>query len=243
MRNIALEIAYDGTGYAGWQIQANAATVQGVLEAALSTITKDKLRLRVAGRTDAGVHALGQVASFKSASAMTELEFQRALNALIPSDIRILRVFEVHDGFHPRYSARARWYRYIISNAKTPSPFFRNYALWLGREVDCGMLSAYCTRLLGEHDFTSFSSLEDDDNPVRSIFSCSFARKSDFILFDIVANSFLRKMVRTLVGTFLELEREGAPPGRVDEIITSRNRAMAGKTEYPGGLYLVKVYY
>jgi tRNA pseudouridine38-40 synthase len=243
MRNVALEIAYDGTAYGGWQLQNNAVTVQGVVEEALGRTGAESPRLRVAGRTDAGVHALGQVASFFTASGMTVREYQLALNSLMPFDVRVLRASDVPPSFHPRYSARKRWYRYLVYNGDTLVPFFRNYALWLARGVNLRLIDEYAKRIVGVHDFTSFASLEAGDDPVREVYSCEVSRKNDFIILDITANGFLRKMVRTLVGTFLELENQGAGSERVAGILRARDRGEAGSTVYPGGLYLMKVFY
>ncbi len=243
MRNVALEIAYDGTAYAGWQLQNNAVTVQGVVEEALGRTGVEKPRLRVAGRTDAGVHALGQIASFFTASGMTVREYQLALNALMPFDIRVLRARDVSSSFHPRFSARSRWYRYLVYNGDTLVPFFRNYALWLARGVEMELLVRYAQRIVGRHDFTSFASLEPGDDPVREVFSFEVSRKNDFIIFDIAANGFLRKMVRTIVGTFFELEKRREGADAVTGILRAKDRGEAGSTVYPGGLYLMKVFY
>ena len=243
MRNVALEIAYDGTAYAGWQLQNNAVTVQGVVEEALGKTGMAEPRLRVAGRTDAGVHALGQVASFFTASGMTVREYQLALNSLMPFDVRVLGARDETASFHPRYSARKRWYRYLVYNGDTLVPFFRNYALWLARGVNLSLLGKYAKRIIGAHDFTSFASLEPGDNPAREVYSCEVTKKNDFIIFDITANGFLRKMVRTLVGTFCELEKQGVGPERITEILRARDRDSAGSTVFPGGLYLMKVFY
>ena len=256
MRNVALEVAYDGTSYSGWQVQDNAVTVQGIMEEALARIgafcgeagavtglKSGGRRLRCAGRTDAGVHALGQVASFFTESRMTAREFQLALNSLIPFDIRVLRVFDAPAEFHPRFGAKRRWYRYLVYNTDILIPFFRNYALWLARKVDLDRLNGYARRILGAHDFTSFASLETDEDPIREVYSCEFTRKGEFIIFDIAANSFLRKMVRTIVGTFFEMEKQGEGEERVDEILDAKDRSEAGSTAFPGGLYLVKVFY
>jgi len=239
----AFEVSYDGTAYAGWQVQENAQTIQGVIEHSLEAVLKAKVRVTYAGRTDAGVHAIGQVISFSSESSMTGEQFRHALNALDPQDIRIMKALSVGPDFHPRYSARARWYRYIIWNGQEPVPFFRNYSLRLDRQVDITRLRCYCKRIVGEHNFTSFASLELDDNPVRRVVSCEVYRKNDFIVLDLVANGFLRKMVRTIVGTFLQLEQKGERPERIDEILKAENRGEAGGTAYAGGLYLAKVFY
>ncbi len=243
MRNIVLKIAYDGTGYSGWQIQKNAVTVQGVVQDVLSGILKDEMTLKASGRTDAGVHALGQIASFTTTSGMKEQQFKLALNSRLPADIRILDVFEMPVKFHPRYSAKKRWYRYIISNVAVLSPFFRNYALWVGREINIHLLNEYCKKITGTHDFTSFATLAGDEIPLCRVFKCGFLRKNDFIIFDIIAKSFLRKMVRTILGSFLDLEKHERIPEKVNEILRARSRNKAGKTARSCGLYLIKVFY
>jgi tRNA pseudouridine38-40 synthase len=243
MRHIALEIAYDGSRYSGWQIQDDTVTVQGVIEEKLREISREKPRLAVAGRTDAGVHAVGQIASFRSTLTLPEERLRRALNSMLPKDIRIYRVFTVPEDFHPRYSARRRWYRYLISTAPVAVPFLRNYALWSRRALRTDLLNGYAVRLLGSHDFTSFATLEAGETAIRDVYHCVFVRSHEFVILDIVANSFLRKMVRTIVGTFLQLEKEGSHPERVEEILSARDRETAGMTAPSRGLYLMKVYY
>jgi tRNA pseudouridine38-40 synthase len=239
----AFEVAYDGTAYAGWQVQNNALTIQGIIEDRLEKVLKKRVRITYAGRTDAGVHAIGQVIAFDTQSAMTGEQFIRGLNSLLPLDIRMMRFLDVGPHFHPRYSARARWYRYLIWNGKELVPFFRNYALWLNRRLDLSLIGAYCARIVGEHDFTSFATVGEGENPVRTVASCEVRRQRDFVVLDIVANSFLRKMVRTIVGTFIRLEGEGASPECVDEILSREDREAAGETAFPGGLYLARVFY
>jgi len=243
MRNIVLEIAYDGSRFAGLQVQNNAATIQGILESALERILKRFVRIKYAGRTDAGVHALGQVVSFSTEGAMTPRQFIRALNSLLPEEVRVHESFEAAPEFHPRYSAKKRWYRYIISNSKAQVPFFRNYTLWISRSIDIDLLNRYSRIIEGQHDFTSFARCEAGQNPCREVYECRVVKKGDFVILDIVANSFLRKMVRTIVGTFLELERKGESPDRITEILGAVNRSQAGKTVFAGGLYLMKVFY
>ncbi len=243
MRNIVLEIAYDGSRFAGLQVQNNAVTIQGIIESALEIILKRFVRIKYAGRTDAGVHALGQVVSFSAEGAMTGRQFVRALNSLLPMDIRVHGAFEAAPEFHPRYSAKKRWYRYIISTSEVQVPFFRNYALWIRRSIDIDLLNRYAGIIEGPHDFTSFARCEPGQNPLREMYECRICRKGDFVVLDFVANSFLRKMVRTIIGTFLELEREGESPHRIEEILHAVNRSQAGKTVFPGGLYLMKVFY
>ena len=243
MRNIALIIAYDGTNYSGWQIQKNAITIQGVIQRILENIVQHNVKMKVAGRTDTGVHAVGQVASFKTTSRMSINDFKEALNSMLPSDIRILGVEEKDEKFHPRFSAHKRWYRYIIYNKDVPSPFFRNYSYWVRRDINMNLLKMYSEKIVGEHDFTSFAMLDKDNSPVRIIYNCEVNRKGDFVLFDIVANSFLRRMVRSIVGTFLDLERNRKDPDELERILLARERKLAGQTAYPSGLYLMKVFY
>ncbi|MFW6138592.1 MAG: tRNA pseudouridine(38-40) synthase TruA [Spirochaetota bacterium] len=242
-RNMALEVAYDGTRYSGWQIQKNAATIQGVMEKKLQKVVKHPVRLRAAGRTDAGVHAVGQVASFHTASSMGPEQFKLALNSLLPWEIRVMNVWEASPGFHPRYHVYRRWYRYLISNTPEMVPFFVNYALWIKRGLDLNLLNEYCKKLIGSHDFTSFCTLAGEQNPVRRIFECRVSRKGGFVFFDVVGDSFLRKMVRTIVGTFLEFENAKHDPSRVGEILNLKDRTRAGQSIYPGGLYLLKVFF
>lgn len=243
MRNIVIEISYDGTRYSGWQIQKNEQTIQGVIQSAVSEIVKHPVKLLGSGRTDSGVHAIGQVASFKTGSTMTGSQFKRAINAAIPKDIRIVRAEDASIDFHPRYSAKRRWYRYIISTHEDPVPFFINYSYWAGRRLDVDLINSYCSRLIGSHDFKNLSTIEGDEVPVRNVFECEAKSRNDFIMLDIVANSFLRKMVRSIIGMFLELEKRREHPGRVDEILASGERSTLVQTAYPGGLYLCKVFY
>jgi tRNA pseudouridine38-40 synthase len=242
-RTFALEVCYDGTAYAGLQVQENAVTVQGVIEDALGVILKRPVRICYAGRTDAGVHAMGQVLSVRTPGRMQPGQMQAALNALLPNDIRVLTAREEKPGFHPRYDAVKRWYRYLIDWHDVRIPFFYRYSHWVPRRPDAGVLSAYGRSILGDHDFTSFAVLEPGQNPFRSVYEWEVSERDRFVIIDIVGNAFLRKMVRTLVGTFLELERNGEPAGKVEEILQRRNRPAAGQTAYAGGLYLMKVFY
>ncbi len=161
MRNIKLVIEYDGTNYHGWQLQPGLKTIQGMLESSLSTIAKADVTLYGAGRTDAGVHALGQVANFRTDSRMTPEEFRMALNSVLPGDIVIKHVQEVQEDFHARYSAVSRTYRYTILNEKTPSAFLRNYVYRVPDSIDVDSMADACKALLGTHDFSSFASTGD----------------------------------------------------------------------------------
>jgi len=243
MKNITLELAYDGTAYSGLQYQKNARSIQEVVETALKKILKKPTRVGFAGRTDAGVHALGQVASFFAETKMTPPQFMAALNSLLPKDIRVLRAVQMPLTFHPRYSAIKRWYRYIINDVENQLPFFHNYSMRVPRKLKVELLNSYCSRIRGGHDFTSFATLETEEEAFRKVFECQFYRKNNFVIFDITANSFLRKMVRTIVGTFLEMEKKGESSTRVDELLNLKKRNLAGNTAPPQGLYLIKVYY
>ncbi len=243
MRNIAIEFSYDGTGYYGVQYQREVPTVQGVMEEALARITKERVRLKISGRTDTGVHAVGQVGSFITRSKMSPWEFKIALNSELPQDIRVNLASEMPMDFHPRYSAIKRWYRYIIYNSRTQSPFIRNHAVWIPFELDLGLLNSYAREIIGTHDFSAFATVERGDLPLRTVYEARFIRKGDFVIFDIIGRSFLRKMVRTLVGTFLYLEKHKVSPVRVREILLSRDRKQAGDSAKPYGLYLYKIFY
>ena len=261
MRNIKLTIEYDGTNYHGWQIQPELETIQGIIQTKLSVITKADVTLNGAGRTDAGVHALCQVANFKTESRMTPAQFEIALNSVLPKDIVISHVQEVPDDFHARYSAKIRAYTYTILKDTTPSAFLRNYTYMVSKPVDVESMAAACSALVGEHDFSSFASTGD---PVKSFmrvvtdarildtgcsmldsgclmpFSCT---KHRLIHFQITANGFLRCMVRAIAGTLLEIGKGKIPAESMRDIINARDREAAGPNLPARGLCLSKVEY
>ena len=256
MRNIKLIIEYDGTNYSGWQIQPECETIQGILESTLSRITKADTDVVGSGRTDAGVHALGQVANFRTDSRMTPDEYKAALNSLLPRDIVIKHVEEVDYSFHARFDATNRTYHYIILNSTTPSAFFRNYVYVNSRSIDVDLMNTACKFLIGTQDFSSFGSVGD---PVRStVRIVRYARWSVFdyvspilddgrkyhlIRFHIEANAFLRGMVRAIAGTLLEVGLGKMPPERVKEILELKDRSTAGPSLPAKGLCLVRVDY
>ena len=261
MRNIKLVIEYEGTNYHGWQMQPRLKTIQGVLQSKLSMITKADAGVIGAGRTDAGVHALGQVANFRTNSRMTPQEFKAALNSVLPKDIVIKHVQEAADDFHARYSATSRTYRYTILNGTTPSAFLRNYAYLVPHPLDVDSMADACRELLGTHDFSSFASTGD---PVRSfVRTVSEARILDagcsmlgagysilvcstehrLICFHIEANAFLRSMVRAIAGTLLEIGKGKVPPEKMREILEAKTRSAAGPSLPARGLCLIKVDY
>jgi tRNA pseudouridine38-40 synthase len=256
MRNIKLVIEYDGTNYHGWQLQPGLKTIQGILESRLSTITKGDVTLYGAGRTDAGVHALGQVANFRTDSRMTHEEFRMALNSVLPGDIVIKHVQEVQEDFHARYSAVSRTYRYTILNEKTPSVFLRNYVYQVPYSIDVDSMADACKALLGTHDFSSFASTGDPvqdftrtvtcagiQQQVSSIQHPALSIQHRLIHFQIEANAFLRCMVRAIAGTLLEIGKGKISPEKMRDIMEARDRKAAGPNLPGKGLYLVKVDY
>jgi tRNA pseudouridine38-40 synthase len=244
-RNIHLLVEYDGTRYHGWQRQAEALTIQQVLEASLERLTGEKVALIGSGRTDAGVHALGQVANFRTASRIPLQAFHKGMNSLLPKDIAVLAATEAPQEFHARKSARAKTYEYRILNRPTRSPLYHHYAWWIDSPLDPAAMARAAAALPGEHDFTAFrASGSDNLNPVRRVLAAEWRDDSrGWLAFTITATGFLRGMVRSLVGTMVEVGRGKAPPTRLVELLASRARHLAGPTAPPQGLYLVEVFY
>jgi tRNA pseudouridine38-40 synthase len=244
-RNIRLLLEYDGTGYHGWQRQLDAATVQGVLEDAVARLTQAPVAIIGSGRTDAGVHARGQVANFRTDSAIPLKAFHQGLNSMLPKDIAVLEASEALPSFHARKSARAKTYEYRILNRSTRSPLHRNHAWWLAPHLDLPAMTAAAAALPGEHDFTAFrASGSDNINPVRRVLAAEWRDEpGGWLSFTITATGFLRGMVRSLVGTMAEAGRGKAPPLILAELLESGARHLAGPTAPPQGLYLVEVFY
>jgi tRNA pseudouridine38-40 synthase len=244
-RNIRLLLEYDGTGYHGWQRQLDAATIQEVLEAAVARLTQTRVAIIGSGRTDAGVHARGQVANFRTTSAIPLQAFHQGLNSLLPKDIAVLEASEAPPEFHARKSARVKTYEYRILNRPDRSPLHRHYAWWIAPRLDLGAMTGAAAALPGEHDFTAFrASGSDNINPVRRVLESAWrAEPGGWISFTITATGFLRGMVRSLVGTMVEVGRGKAPQNQLAELLTSRARPLAGPTAPPQGLYLVEVFY
>ncbi len=256
MRNIKLTIEYDGTNYCGWQIQPKCVTIQGIIESALSKITKSKVDIIGAGRTDAGVHAVGQVANFKTESRMTPNEFKLALNSILPRDIVINNAEEVNEDFHSRFDAISRTYHYTILNSDTPSAFLRNYVYLLPKPVDIDIMNEASKYLIGTKDFSSFASLGDPiHNSIRTVIlaewhllptdlsTLRYESGQRLIKFYIKANAFLRGMVRAIVGTLIDVGIGKIQPERVKEILELKDRTKAGPSLPAKGLCLVNVEY
>lgn len=242
--NIKVTIEYDGTNYHGWQIQPNGESIQAVLERAISTFLGKPTRITGSGRTDAGVHALGQVANFLVDKEYDRHRMLRGLNALTPRDITIKEVDLVPDSFDARRGARSRVYEYHILNRSTPSPFFLNRAWYLHERLDVQAMREATTCLLGEHDFSSFrASGCDAVNPVRKVYRSSLDPRGELLVYTIEATAFLRHMVRNIVGTLVEVGRGWRMPQAFRELLETRDRTQAGSTAPANGLFLVKVKY
>ena len=249
MRNIKITIAYDGADFHGWQIQPGFATIQGAIADALQKIAQEKVIIHGASRTDAGVHALGQVAHFRTKSALSALELQRALNALIPPTIRIVAAEEVGPDFHSRWLAQGKTYRYRIFRGQVLPPFDYRRALHYPWPLDESAMAAAAREFEGEHDFTSFaasSGSEEDDRDramTRILYSSEIVREPDRdeIAYVVRGQSFLRYMVRKIVGTLIEVGKGRLAPGDIATLFEARDRSRSGPTVPAEGLYLVSL--
>lgn len=244
MRNVKLVLAYDGTNYQGWQIQPNGPTVQGAVEEALQAITQEPVRVVGSGRTDAGVHALEQVAHFHTGSRLDAATLLRGLNGLLPLDIRVSEVADVPLSFHARYSAKSKTYRYLLWNSPVLSPFYRQYAWHVARELDVGAMQEAAAAVVGTHDFSAFrASSCTARHGVRTVFSCAVSRDGALVEVSLHANALLHHMVRVVVGTLVEIGMGKRAPGDMGDVLRSRDRFRAGLTATAHGLYLKKVTY
>ena len=248
MRSIALTIAYEGTGYAGWQVQPGQRTIQAELERALAKITGETIRVTGSGRTDAGVHALGQVAGFQTSGTMTPAVFQRALNAELPEDIAILSAAEAVPDFHPIRDSVSKRYRYLIDDGPVRDVFGRRYVWHYRRPLDDVAMTEGAAHLLGRHDFSSFETTgAARPDSIRTVSHLSVVRGRDEqqnrITMEIEADGFLYNMVRAIVGTLVEVGRGAQPVEWVPRVLESTDRSQAGPTAPPQGLFLLWVKY
>jgi tRNA pseudouridine38-40 synthase len=242
--NIKLTVEYDGTNYHGWQIQASGETIQSVLEKAVATFLGQPTRVTGAGRTDAGVHALGQVANLFCTRGFDQHRIQRALNALTPADITIKEVEIVPESFDARRDGRSRVYEYRILNRPAPSPFYLNTALHVHDPLDLVAMKEAVQCLEGEHDFSSFQAAGcDAAHAVRKVYRTSLDQRGDLLIYTIEATAFLRHMVRNIIGTVVEVGRGQRSAQSFAELLEARDRTKAGPTAPPHGLFLVEVKY
>ncbi len=245
LRNIKLTIEYDGANYQGWQRQRNTRrTLQEMIEKTLERILQERVSLIVSGRTDAGVHARGQVANFKTYTKIPSKKLKQALNNLLPDDIVVARSQDVAGDFHARFAAKSKIYRYVILNQKYPSAFWRNFAYFVPNQLDFRLMQKGARFLVGRHDFRCFQAAgRKAKDTIRIIQKIKVSRKGSIIFVDIQANGFLYKMVRNIVGTLIEVGRKCQPPASIQRIINSRSRQFAGPTVPSRGLYLLRVQY
>jgi len=260
VRNLKLIIAYDGTEFAGWQVQPGRATVQGVLASAIGRLSGENVLPQGSGRTDAGVHALAQVANFQTASSIPLENWMAALNHILPTSIRVLEVTEAAPEFHARKSARAKTYRYRIYRGAVCPPFLARYVWHYPYPLEESAMIAAASLIEGEHDFTSFAAVDPervermaaDENVhttnirttnVRTIFSSSWAREGEELIYTVRGSGFLHHMVRNLVGTFLLMGKGTVSLEDLRRILDARARTAAGPTAPASGLYLVAVEY
>ncbi len=250
MRNLKLILSYDGTEFAGWQVQPDAVTVQGTLASAIGRVTSEKVLPQGSGRTDAGVHALAQVVTFVTESSVPTGNFVKALNDVLPESVRVLEVEEVAADFHARKSARAKTYRYRIYRAAICPPFLARYVWHYPFPLDEAAMIRAAGRVEGEHDFTSFAAVDPERghegvpaSNLRRIFSSSWERNGDEFVYTVRGSGFLHHMVRNLVGTFILVGKGTLQAEDLTRILEARNRSAAGATAPASGLYLVKVEY
>lgn len=248
-RNLKLTLAYDGTDFSGWQVQPDLETVQGMLASVLRRLTGENVLPQGSGRTDAGVHALAQVASFATESPIPVENFQKALNDLLPAAIRVLDVSEVAGEFHARKSARAKTYRYRIFRGPVCLPFLARYVWHFPYPLDEDAMSRAAREVVGEQDFTSFAAIDPEKGKdgeasnVRIIFSSRWERQDDELIYTVRGNGFLHHMVRNLVGTFLLVGKGTLQVEDIRRILETHNRSAAGATAPASGLLLVSVEY
>jgi tRNA pseudouridine38-40 synthase len=256
--NLKLTVAYDGTDFAGWQVQPGLPTVQGTLASAIGRLTGENVLPQGSGRTDAGVHALAQVVSFGSVSTVPVENWIRALNDILPASIRVLNVARAEPDFHARKSARAKTYRYRILRSDICPPFLARYVWHYPYPLDeVAMIAAACL-IVGEHDFTSFAAVDPErvqrmaaesalaENPttnVRTVYSSIWSREGDELVYTVRGNGFLHHMVRNLVGTFLLVGKGTLSKEDLCRILQTRERSAAGPTAPASGLFLVDVEY
>lgn len=244
MKNIKLLIEYEGTNYSGWQRQIKRKTVQEEIEKAIKKLSREDVNLIASGRTDRGVHAKGQVANFRTHSKIPGENYKFALNMKLPEDIKILESCEVDFDFHSRFHAKGKRYKYVIYNGKMPRPLYRNFSYHVDWQLDLEEMQASADYFIGYHDFKTFMGRKTDvDTTMRTIYNMEINRCGEFIEIIIDGKSFLRNMIRIIVGTLIFIGRGRIGKEELPEIMRGRDRILAGPTAPAQGLFLEKVYY
>ena len=243
LRNVKLTVEYDGTAYHGWQRQADAPTIQQALEEGIASIVGHEVTLYGSGRTDAGVHAIGQVANFHTNSAIPTDRLHHAINTAIPRDIAVVRADDVPDGFHARYSARSKTYRYSICCRPVRPAVGARDMHWVRSQLDVGAMQDGAARLVGEHDFAAFQTASDVANTVRTVSRADFVGAGESLYFTVSANGFLYNMVRAMVGTLIEIGLGKREPADIERLLACGDRTQAGPTAPARGLCLMRVEY
>ena len=250
MRNLKLVLSYDGSEFAGWQVQPDAPTIQGTLALAIGRVTGEKVLPQGSGRTDAGVHALAQVVTWVTESSVPTANFVKALNDVLPPSIRVLEVEEAAADFHARHSARGKTYRYRIYRGPICPPFLDRYVWHYPFPMDEAVMARAAGLVEGEHDFTTFAAVDPErgregasTSNVRRIFSSSWERQGEEFTYTVKGSGFLHHMVRNLVGTFILVGKGTLQVDDLPRILEARNRSAAGATAPANGLYLVEVEY
>ena len=244
MPTFKLTIAYDGTDFVGWQRQPSGPSIQAVLEDAMTELDGREVTVNGAGRTDAGVHARGQVATVTLARPIAAAALIRAINIRLPGTVRIIEAAEVGDGFHARFHARTKRYQYRIWNAEVLSPFERPYAWHVPMRLDGAAMAEAAATLTGTHDFAAFQGTGSDIlTTTRTITLSRIVAADELVCYDAAGEGFLRHMVRNIVGSLVEVGRGHRPPGWIAEVLASRDRTRAGPTAPPQGLFLLAVAY
>ena len=238
-RRIALLLQYDGTAFNGWQLQKGGRTVQGELEKAITVLTGEALRVTASGRTDSGVHALGQVAHFDMAGSHSLERVCVGLNGIMGPDISVRNAYETDALFHSRFSALEREYLYLIHDYPQRNPFMRYRVMWFNRRLNESYLADTLRYIEGEHDFASFCKKKSKlENTVRKILQTNVKRRGDYISISIRGNAFLHNMIRIIIGTCVHMFMNNDEPSHIIEILNSKNRDLSGSTAPPYGLYL-----
>jgi len=250
MRNLKIVLTYDGSEFSGWQVQPDAATIQGTLASAIGRVTGEKVLPQGSGRTDAGVHALAQVATFATESPIPAENLVKALNDVLPASIRVLQATEAAPEFHARKSARAKTYRYRIYRSAVRPPFLARYVWHYPYPLDEDAIRRAAGFVIGEHDFTSFAAVDSERgredetiSNVRRIFASAWEREAEELIYTVRGSGFLHHMVRNLVGTFVLVGKGTLKPENLTQILAARDRSAAGATAPASGLYLVSVEY